>query len=391
MNNVLFDVLDAEEEDSIGSSMKLVAEKCGQVSMESFLMGVYHKLKTEDEVRACNREVEECVRKMEYEYRRMEDEKTEFLRSIATKDNQCYDSCRFLASKLKGSISGAKKVFGKFHIRAKIYENRRRRLKGGDTRSEYESSYLSQPAMSSMYGLDMYPECVKTLFMNMMLFNEQLKRMYLLIHEVVRREIEIRNDHEQCYELLKDFLRNSRTFLTTINSMSGVESRNVSCPKNIVQMRNDNEADEEFAAALYHNVTPDALLTWVAAQMLRIKESKGLTEVEQYLWGQDVERVMRIRVAIENFDTLLPADLKIRNGKLPAKYVAMFMDWCGVNNTKTERVFLEYFNNGYSRRGRYEPVLYVTFNKAKNIRRSEKEFDVFSDQVSRMVNRKMPA
>lgn len=394
MNNILFEVLDAQEEDSIGSSMRLVAEKCEQVSIESFLMGVYHKLKSEEEVRKCNREVEDCVRKMQYEYERMDVEKTVFLRSIATRDNKCFDSCRFLAVKLRGSISGAKKVFKKFHIRARAHDNRLREMNGGDKRSEYESSYLSQPATSCMFGLQSYPECVRVLFDNMMLFNEQLKKVYLLIHEVVRREEEIRNDHEMCYELLKDFLRSSRTFLATINNLNDVNSENVVCENSIVQMRDEHKADDEFASALYHNVTPDALLTWVLREMCRIREAKGLTEVEQYLWGQDEEKVKRIRCAIENFDSLLPKDVTIRNNKLPAKYVAMFMYWCGITNKKTESVFIDYFNGGYVEKGMYQTILYNAVNSAKNKiinMKSDKEYILFEKCLISVLKGKLSA
>ena len=394
MNNILFEVLDAQEEDSIGSSMRLVAEKCEQVSIESFLMGVYHKLKSEEEVRKCNREVEDCVRKMQYEYERMDAEKTVFLRSIATRDNKCYDSCRFLAGKLRGSMSGAKKVFKKFHIRARAHDNRLREMNGGDKRSEYESSYLSQPATSCMFGLQSYPECVRVLFDNMMLFNGQLKKVYLLIHEVVRREEEIRNDHEMCYELLKDFLRSSRTFLATINNLNDVNSENVVCENSIVQMRDEHKADDEFASALYHNVTPDALLTWVLREMCRIKEAKGLTEVEQYLWGQDEEKVKRIRCAIENFDSLLPKDVTIRNNKLPAKYVAMFMYWCGITNKKTESVFIDYFNGGYVEKGMYQTILYNAVNNAKNKiinMKSYKEYILFEKCLISVLKGKLSA
>jgi hypothetical protein len=97
---------------------------------------------------------------------------------------------------------------------------------------------------------------------------------------------------------------------------------------------------------------------------------------------------------IENFDSLLPKDMKIRNGKLPAKYVAMFMYWCGVTNKKTESVFIDYFNDGYMEKGMYQTILYNAVNNAKNKiinMKSDKEYILFEKSLISIIKGKLSA
>ena len=355
------------EDDEIGSKMKEVLDVMDRFSFASFLNSVYHKLKTDEQVRQCTAEVQLCTRKIQMEYERMENEKLKFLNSIVTKDNHCYTKCSYLANKLNGSIKSSREVFDKFHKRISPAENRKRKLRNMGARDEYEGSWLSKPATESMFGMEVYPECVTELFESMKEFNRQLCSIFVLIKEVVNQEAEIRNDREQCYTLLVDFLRECRGYFNSVfGNINGVSSKDVTCPAEIEKMRDENPDDGDFASAVYHNASQGGLRSWMFREMYKIKEAKGLTEVEQYLWGQDVEKVKKIRCAIENFDSLLPKDVTIRNNKLPAKYVAMFMYWCGITNVKIERTFAEYFNEGYSRKGMYELVNYPAVNKAKN-------------------------
>ena len=374
------------EDDEIGSKMKEVLDVMGRFSFSSFLNSVYHKLKSDDEVRRCTQEVRLCTSKMQMEYDRMDRGKLKFLNSIVTKDNHCYDTCHFLANKLRCSIAGSKRIFRKFHQRAKVADNRKRQLMGIGGQSDYASSLLGIPATSDVFGLGSYPESVTELFEAMKEFNEQLRNIFVLINEVVVRESEIRSDHEQCYDLLLDFLHECKGYFEGMfDSVEGVGSKNILCPGDIEKMRVENPDDGAFASALYHNTSQGGLRLWILREMYKVRESKGLTEVEQYLWGSDVEKVRRIRLAIENFGSLLPENLRIRSGKLPAKYAAMFMYWCGITNVKVESMFVDYFNKMYMKHGKYDVVLYNAINKSKNGIRNMKDDDVYLDFEHRIL------
>ena len=70
----------------------------------------------------------------------------------------------------------------------------------------------------------------------------------------------------------------------------------------------------------------------------------------------------------------------------------MFMYWCGITNVKIERTFAEYFNEGYSCKGKYETVMYKAINRIKNTTRSmkdDKDYLLFSQRTNLMLKQKL--
>lgn len=91
----------------------------------------------------------------------------------------------------------------------------------------------------------------------------------------------------------------------------------------------------------------------------------GISAMEGYLFGKDVERVMKVRYVIDHFDELLEGSDANRK-KLPSRCVAWFMGWCKISGEKTEKDFVKYFMERYRQTGSHGVVTYKAVNAAKN-------------------------
>ena len=380
-------ISDDMPEKGMGGRMQDALTAMQDFSYSTFLNAVSHKMKTDEEIEEVSRYVAESVVKMQEEYGRMDRNRYWFLNTIVTNDNRCYETCHVLANRLRVSIGRSKKIFQKFHVRAKAGEKKKRELHGLEEKTVFSSSYLTLPATGDLFGGE-YPKCVDDLYKNMSLFNEELIKIYRLIRDVLNQEAEIRDDHEMCYGMLMEYLKQCKSFFSVFIEGMEVDEDCVLCPNDILKMREENPKDEVFASAIYHNVSPKSVKLWWLKESYRRRSKLNITAEEQYFWGEDVDKILKVRTVLGSFDNAIPEDETIRENKLPSKYVVMFMEWCGVLNTKDEKQFVEFFNKKYKEKGKYEIVSPKTVNNQKNKMlgfEDEKEYKIFARKLERIV------
>ncbi len=338
-----------------------------RISLDSLLSSLYYKAYDAEDVERMNAYLGICLAKMNEEYERLMRYRTEFLNTFATKDNEHYKKRSVLIGKMRTSLSKIKQLCQKFHIRAPKGDALRRKWKGIAVPSVYDSSMLTSASVTTdIFGLESYPDCVKTLFSLILRFRDAMFRIMILCRSIMVDEAEYRKDPERCNDILRKFRNKCMSFYNDV--MDVVQLGKLTCTEELTKMRTDYPKDIAFAPVAYHNVTRSDMQRLVLKEACEERMRLGLSEEEQELWGSDVEKVKEVRKLIDQFDTLLPDDMVFRGNKLPARYVAMFMHWCGVKNWtgQVERTFVRYFAQRYLENGAHGMVDNSAVNKAKN-------------------------
>lgn len=348
-----------------GGFLTEVERAVENISLGSLLNSLYYKAYDVPDVERMSSYIGSCLQKMNEEYERMKRYRVEFLNTFATKDNKHYEKRRVLMGKMRISFSRIKQLCQKFHRRSPRQEMRLRRTFNVPVPTVYESSVLTNASSTcDMFGLEGYPDCVKGLFHVMMRFKNLMLDILLLCRNIINTESEYRKDPDRCVEIMNDFKHKCMSYYTDV--IDSVDASSISCTNELRKMREDYPMDIAFAPVAYHNVGRSDMRRMVLKEACEERMLYGLCREEQLLWGNDVETVMLVRKLIAAFDSLLPAGTVFRGNKLPAKYVAMFMRWCGITNLKVERTFVKYFGRRYLENGTHRMVDNSSVNKAKN-------------------------
>jgi hypothetical protein len=120
---------------------------------------------------------------------------------------------------------------------------------------------------------------------------------------------------------------------------------------------------DDFLKSEYHNVAKKEFRQFVWLEAVRQGQNNGMTEEETYLWGNNCEKVERVRWAIEHFDTM---DVEGQHGKLDSVVLVCFLKWCAVDSKKEKRLY-HYFCNNY--KGCFRPVVWSAVSKERKEQR----------------------
>ena len=340
----------------------------GSISLDSLLYSLYVKSYDRSKVENMNVLLADGVTKVEREYERMQDYGRVFLEEFATDDNKCYEGWELLVRKMRSSWSRTKDICQKFCRRMPASEKRTRSRMKLPAPNVFQHTLLSsENSQKVCFGLEAYPDCVGTLFNLMTRFSQKVLRIIALCRSIAEQEEEVRRNPEYARMLYERFRsRYMRMFSPCLNALV---SENINCSESLSALRDDNPSDMDFAPKAYHRYNRPDMGNLVVKELCVEYQHSGLTPDEQFLWGTDnPKRVKIFRRIIEEFDTLLPDDIRPRRNVLPGKYVAMMMHWCGVNyySGQVEKVFIRYFTEHYTKHGAWKMPDYTTVNKAKN-------------------------
>ena len=342
----------------------------GSISLDSLLYALSVKSYDTKDVENMNVLIADGVMKVDREYERMREYGHIFLEEFATDDNKCYEGWERLVRKMRTSWSRTKDICKKFCRRMPASEKRMRALQGLPAPGVFQLTMLSnENSQTNCFRLEVYPDCVTTLFSLMTRFSQKVLRIIALCRSIAEQEEEVRRNPEYARMLYERFrARYMRMFSPCLNALV---AEDIKCPESLSELREDNPSDMDFAPKAYHRYNRPDMGNLVVKELCVEYRNSGLTPDEQFLWGTDnPQRVMTYRRIIEEFDTLLPKDICSRRRVLPGKYVAMMMHWCGVNcyneQKQVEKVFVKYFTEHYTKQGRWKMPDYTTVNKAKN-------------------------
>lgn len=335
-----------------------------RIGLPNLLNGLHIGVfKESDVVKLCEF-LSQTIAKMKREGERLTEYSAVFLKTFATDDNGYYDSWLTMSKKIKRTVSATLKVMSKFHVRQSRRILRMRMLYCKPELKPYETSSITrETATVDMYGLTSYPECVSRLYDLMMEFRTVWKETYHTCSVTIRKEREIRKVPEFVLGTFQEFrekcMKKYRHVFDVLNHAD------ITYSDSLKNERLTCGSDEEFAVKGYHSYQRSDVERMVLKEADEMGMLYGISAMEGYLFGKDVERVMKVKYVIEHFDELLEGSDANRK-KLPARCVAWFMGWCKISGEKTEKDFVKYFMERYRQTGSHGVVTYKAVNAAKN-------------------------
>lgn len=313
-------------------------------NVERFLYALQYKNWDEEKLELMGNEVAKYRQKLEKEYASLVEFAKVFNKEFATMNNKCYSSAMVMLRKLRSGISETKRLFLKFCPRA--HQETVCREIANKPVSAYDYAYISADSYQlQLFTLDEYPACVSGLYNEMMRFFFVLNRCMQLCKQVLSDEAKIKSDMKYCKYLLEEFKIKVLREVCDIIMMIPRNSEYLTEEKNTaIASRNRYENDEAWAPVGFHNHSKTEVKHLIIKQCLEKEAGSDITGIEKLLFGEDVQKVHRIRSIIQHFDELIPASYHRKN--LPAKYIQMFFRYVGVQY-KLESEAVAYFNEEY--------------------------------------------
>lgn len=346
------------------TGLDVIAMAVAKFNPERFLFAIEHKNCDETEMELMARQVAEYRAKLETEYTRLLEFSKTFNKEFVTENNKCFDIALALLRKMRAGMSQTKKIFMKFCPRARREDVRH--VIGNMPVSAYEYSFISANNYPlSLFKFDTYPPCVSSLYNEIEKFFILFAQCIGLCKRVLAEEEKIRKDKEYCFYLFKEFKRKVLHEIAGMISIFNKDSKELSEEANsAIASRNRYDNDEAWSPFGFHKYPKKEVKFLVIRQVIDEESETGLSKKEILLFGNDKDKVERIRDIIYNFDDLVPNNYS--GSKLPAKMVQMFLQYVGIGKG-LEKDAVEYFFETYMENPShsYERVTYQAVNGYK--------------------------
>ena len=307
--------------------LDVIALAVAKFNSERFLYALEYKNCDETEMELMARQVAEYRAKLEAEYTRLLKFSKTFNKEFVTANNKYFDIALALLRKMRAGMSQTKKIFMKFCPRARR-ENIRHVI-GNMPVSAYDYSYISANIYPlPLFQFDTYPPCVSGLYNEIEKFFILFAQCIGLCKSVLTEEEKIRKDKRYCYFLFKNFKDKVIKEIAGMISLFNKDSEDLSEKANsAIASRNKYDNDEAWSPFGFHNFDKNDVKLLVIKQVIDVESSTGLSKTEILLFGNDKEKVERVKHLISIFDDLLPDGYNKK--KLPANTVLMFLHYFG--------------------------------------------------------------
>lgn len=372
------------------NGIKSISSDIAKFDCDRFKYALQYKNFDEADIERMSKQVADYREKLEKEHNRLLEFAKTFNKKFVTENNQCYDTALKLLRKLRSGISEVKRIYLCFCPRQK--KNRRGYQNLPQKKlSAFDYSYFCTDSYQlTFFDLDeVYPPCVQGLYRELGKFFALLSTSLNLCMRVMHDEETIRQDPKYCNYLLSEFKKKVMKEFTDIADtlcLIPEDAAPLSAAGNAaIASWERYSGTEAWAPYGFHKYTIPEVKNLLLKELIEETRQSDLNKEEIVLFGNDPDKVHRIRNIILHFDQLMPEQSSRQS--LEAKLIAMFMRWCG---TDAEKKFVEYFNHRYeSNRDRaYKVVQKNAVNAAKNkLLKEDKdntEYNQFADKLDKM-------
>lgn len=268
-----------------------------------------------------------------------------FIDKFATNYNHQYSTCHMLMNKMRSGISRGLKML------ERLCEKKRSRGHSSSKRKVIDSSKMgNSPYTISLWGLEHYPESVRTLYNEIVNYERHLTDCINLCLYIIEQVAYIRNHPESAYEKHQNsrrvVLENNRSVIKRFINMNA-EMENDLMNK-VEAWKHEKKSMEEISAMLYHTLDENEYNDWVISEEVMEARRQGITNQERALWGDDKQQVMRCRAAYSHIDELNPEGQKDRIG---GTFLALLHQWSNVKPSRGLDYWLTYFDEFYKKSG----------------------------------------
>ena len=375
--------------DDAETGLRAILDAVGNININTLLWAIYHKGFDETDVEMMTCDVAAQNEKVRKEYLRLKKYESPFLKAFVTDNNEYYSTACLLLRRIKSGLKETRDICRKFCQRAPRNTNRYV-LNGVPLPSLYRASAITaKECTGNLFGLESYPACVTGLFHEMMKFRQLIQDSITLCFSIIRQVEEIRQDAPYCKMLYEQYKKEVLKTFNDILLLIPQNSLQLSPQAQLIaKLRQGNPADIAFAPKAYHSYNSGDMSLFVLKEAYDEMLNRGLTPTEQSMWGNNADFIYKVRHLIKSFDHLLPKGYNRKH--LPARQIAMLMQWCGITREDQYKTFIDYFNDSYTKAGgQYTTITYGAVIKAKNIllkaSDGETEYSQFANSIEQLL------
>ncbi len=268
-----------------------------------------------------------------------------FIEKFATNYNKRYSTSNMLMNKMRSGISRGLQMLEKLCNKKRSRGNQKSKRKVVDS-----SKIGSSPYTTSLWGLEEYVESVKTLYNEIVIYEEHLTECIELCLYIIQRVDGIRANpqdaHEKHLNSRQAVLQNNRTVIRRFIAMNAEMENDLM--KKVEELKHEKKSIEEISAMLYHQLDENEYNDWIISEEVMAARRQGITNEERALWGDDKQQVMRCRVAYQHIDELEPDGQSERIGGM---FLALLYKWSNAQTSRGLEYWLTYFTDFYLKSG----------------------------------------
>lgn len=347
-------------------------------------------IKTEEQIIDLTNRIQESDGLVRLEYSRLVRLKQSgFIEQFATNCNKRYDTAHLLMNKMRSGLSRGLKQLEEF------CEKKRRKGHSKQKRKVVENSKMGNSAYTlSIWGLEQYKESVSKLYQEVCQYNDDLTLCIDLCLEMIEQVNYVRTHPDYADEIYdkchKETVLNSRTTIRRYISLK------VNLENDIYAQMEDwerkKQALKNLKAQLYHKLDMNEWTDLCIVEEVMLARQQDLTNEERFLWGDNKQKVMCVRVVLEHLDELNP---KGQKGMIGGMFLARLHRWCNPLPNRGLEYWYEYFLSGYTRHGQLKPAKVSAIKTAKGqiaklgIDEDKKLQAAFDEEIDKLIKKYM--
>ena len=266
-------------------------------------------------------EVLAVTAKLKADYSKLRELSPSFNEEFVHPNNHAFSTAHNLLNKIRSGFSELKKIFQLFTPNnaasvPTLPEGRSKPL-------IYNRSQLSNAEYTpSLFPEEIVPE-VKQLFQHLLDFLELIESAFNLCQDIMQEEEEIRKDPSLCQEIYNAFKQNQyQRIIPVINCMN---NSILHITNSAIELRNKCKSEAEFSQKGYHNVLFNDALPLVTKEIVEEATDQHCTALEVSIFGENYDKINKVRKIIQNFDSILENLTKKNN--IPAEAIASLLVW----------------------------------------------------------------
>ena len=352
--------------DKTEESLTEVVRLISQIEEDRVFSAIISKRLSHDDLVEYTTHLKEIRQRQLREIEQLKKFAKQFNKEYATNHNKCFSTAQRLFNLIRSNMKETLNMFKKFCPR--------NNLRGPYLGSvEMKPSVLTHSLISEvsytpdMFGPSSYCDHATTEFITELgQFFEDVQDALLMCEDVLKEESIIRKDTVRCLNLYErccnEVLESSTEFVEYFGE-DGFQKED--------EMSKDmNKANslQLFIQNNFHYRNKNQFRLHVLHKNYSQAREDKMTDIEGFLWPTDHSRAFEARTVLAHFDELEPKgklDKQTGRYKLDGDYVAVFMEWCGINQSKKENKFVNrYFAENY--KGEFQMIAYSTVNSAKS-------------------------
>lgn len=321
-----------------------------EASQHKVLYGIQKNRFDSHQIESMNLYVQGLTLTLKKEYNDFQRDADGFIETFVHENNKIIDGHKLVFKNMEHSLIGVRNIMNKFSTFKNIRSERYRNV---ETPSLYRNCYVSHSAPYSidLFGVDSFEnEDVKNLCNSVVIHFNLLETVLNECLDLLKNEEIVKNDKYQTEPYYNEYAQMVINVFTQGSKVVEYDPANLSTLLNpLKEMRKRFDDDLTFIQYLYHNESPVNVQRYILIDKFCNQKPKDITSEECALFGEDVEKVEKVRLIIAQFNRLAHHPKNGELKKIDTMSIACFALWCSpLRHKKRITTFFTYFARQYN-------------------------------------------